>query len=109
MTDNYWEARDSEVFRQGLNAGYKQGYRHGLEDGHKQGWNAADAAAESHAEHAARLFYTMEAGEKTHREFAKSAQDAISIHAARQRLRPKTSPTEQPAPLVNPPRFIAQQ
>ncbi|GEM_PF-3216013 len=87
MTNNYWEARDSEVFRQGLNAGYKQGYRHGLEDGHKQGWNAADAAAESHAEHAARLFYTMEAGESWHRQAAKSAHDAISVVAARETQR----------------------
>lgn len=62
---------------------YLDGYLRGYAEGFKQ----ADGTAETHAEHAARLFYTMEAGEQIHRDFAKSAAEALDIHAARQAQR----------------------
>jgi len=64
-----------------------QAYMLGKEHGYSQGWADADERAESHAEHAARLFYTMEAGEEWHHKAARSAHDAIDVMAAREKLK----------------------
>lgn len=66
---------------------YLIGFKEGMEHGYKLGWADSNAAAESHAEHAARLFYAMEAGEETHRKFAKSAAESIDVVAAREKLK----------------------
>lgn len=66
---------------------YLIGFKEGMEHGYKLGWADSNAAAETHAEHAARLFYTMEAGEETHRKFAKSAAESIDVVAAREKLK----------------------
>lgn len=58
-----------------------------MEHGYKLGWDDSNKVAESHAEHAARLFYAMEAGEETHRKFAKSAAESIDVVAAREKLK----------------------
>lgn len=72
ITENSW-AR--EIYMDGYEAGFVAGYK------------KADETAESHAEHAARIFYAMEAGEEIHRKFAKSAHNAIDVVAAREKLR----------------------
>ncbi|SCC51138.1 hypothetical protein [Arthrobacter sp. NIO-1057] len=64
-----------------------QAYMLGKEHGYKQGWADADDSAENHAEHAARLFYTMEAGEEWQRKAARSAHDAIDVVASREKMK----------------------
>lgn len=64
-----------------------QAYQLGQQHGYSQGWAAAEATAESHAERAARIFYTMEAGEEWQRQAARSAHDAIDVVAAREKLK----------------------
>lgn len=58
-----------------------------MEHGYKLGWADADESAETHAEHAARLFYAMEAGDEVHRKFARSARESIDVVAAREKLK----------------------
>lgn len=72
-------AQAREIYLLGREQGYSEGYA--------KGWQDADEAAESHAEHAARLFYAMEAGEIVHKQFARSAQNAIDVVAAREELK----------------------
>ncbi|WP_431710704.1 hypothetical protein [Glutamicibacter uratoxydans] len=67
---SYWENRDLATFMQGKAEGYRQGYRHGIEDGIKE-CDLRDQLAQEEFTRAA----------------AKSAQDAISIHAAREATR----------------------
>lgn len=66
---------------------YLVGFKEGMEHGYKLGWADSNAAAETHAEHAARLFYAMEAGDEVHRKFAKSARESIDVVAAREKLK----------------------
>ncbi|MGO2779450.1 hypothetical protein [Glutamicibacter arilaitensis] len=82
----YLEATDL-ARRIGRSPELLQAYMLGKEHGYKQGWADADESAENHAEHAARLFYAMEAGDEWHRKAAKSAQQAIDIYEARQKLK----------------------
>lgn len=82
----YWQALNPEAFHQGIMHGYRQGYRHGFTDGVHE-TDEADREAQDAFTRAA----------------AKSARDAVDIHAARQRLRPT-----KPIPLVDLPRSIAR-
>ncbi|MGO2067896.1 hypothetical protein [Glutamicibacter arilaitensis] len=82
----YLEATDL-ARRIGRSPELLQAYMLGKEHGYKQGWADADESAETHAEHAARLFYAMEAGEETHRKFAKSAAESIDVVAAREQMK----------------------
>lgn len=82
----YLEATDL-ARRIGRSPELLQAYMLGKEHGYKQGWADADESAESHAEHAARLFYTMEAGDEIHRNFAKSARNSVDVVAAREQMK----------------------
>ena len=64
-----------------------EAYLLGQQDGYSQGYADAEVTAETHAERAARLFYTMEAGEEWQRQAAKSAHEAINIVAEREKTR----------------------
>lgn len=64
-----------------------QAYMLGKEHGYKQGWADAEETGEKHAERAARIFYTMEAGEEWQRKAARSAHDAVDVVAHRAKMR----------------------
>lgn len=64
-----------------------EAYMLGKQHGYKQGWAEAEETAETHAERAARIFYTMEAGEEWQRKAARSAHDAIDVVAAREKMK----------------------
>lgn len=75
--------------RIGQNPQLLEAYMLGQQHGYKQGWADAEETAETHAERAARIFYTMEAGEEWQRKAARSAHDAVDVVAARNKMKPK--------------------
>ncbi|GAA5227250.1 hypothetical protein [Paeniglutamicibacter antarcticus] len=54
-------------------------YFMGIEAGYIQGFNAADRSAETEAEHAARIFYAMDAQEAHQRAAAKNAAEWVDV------------------------------